>query len=173
MERWRQWGDEFLKKSYTRAHTHTYVHTAAAGSDWQRPTDTPTDWKKDERKESDRGKGKDRERRSDPQPHTNRNRQQRDKQKDRQTDGPSDSHLLYLSVRVLSCSVKHLVTNRFDHKYWFCLRRASTAAIHEKNSVHGAVYIRCAELSAFGNVLHGDHPRHRKWCIFWLVVCSE
>lgn len=93
-----------LKKLYTHK-SHTRIHIAATQSDWQRPTDTPTDWKKHEWKESDGGKGKDRERRSDPQLDTNRKRQQRDKQKDRQTNGSSNSHLLYLSVCVLSCSV--------------------------------------------------------------------
>lgn len=104
-----------LEKSYllTDVHTHPHAHTTAVPIDWQRPTDTPTDWKKDERKESDRGKGKDRERRSDPQPDTNWSRQRRDKQKERQTDGPSDNHWLCLSVRVLGCSVKRVVTNWF------------------------------------------------------------
>lgn len=35
------------------------------------------------------------------------------KKKERQTDGPSDNHWLCLSVRVLGCSVKHVVTNWF------------------------------------------------------------
>lgn len=155
---------------YTRARTHTHKHTnthTVASREWLTETDRHAyrlkkGWAEREWQ---------RERDAVIHSHIQIEADSRgpNKKTDTQTR-PSDSHLLYLSVCVLSCSDKHLATNWFGSKYWFsptvCLDSGDSWA----KRWSWRHVILCSKLSVFGNagLLWGNHLRHRKWSIICL-----